>query len=153
MSPYRFPAGARIVAGAVLLGACAPATRVSPPMVAIPPAESAPVAVAPEVAARLAIVRTGDSVFHDPSFRTAMWGALIVDPATGDTLYSLNPRKLVMPASNMKVLTGAVALHLLGPDFRFRTTFAARCPAGRGRCTELLVTGRGDPTVSARFHP
>ena len=154
MPPCRFSAGARLLAGAVLLGACAPATRVAPPVAVVPSVDSAPpVVVAPEVAARLAIARTADSVFHDPQFRTAMWGALIVDPATGDTLYSLNPRKLVMPASNMKVLTGTVALHLLGPDFRFRTTFAARCPPSRGRCTELLVTGRGDPTVSARFHP
>lgn len=101
---------------------------------------------------RLALARAADSVFHDPKFRTAMWAALIVDPAKGDTIYSLNPRKLVMPASNMKVITAAVALHLLGPDFRFRTTFAARCDAGRKRCSELLVTGRGDPTVSTRFH-
>ena len=103
--------------------------------------------------ARRAIARTADSVFYDPKFRTAAWGALIVDPATGDTLYALNPRKLVMPASNMKVITGAVALHLLGPDFRFRTTFAVRCAAGRSSCSELLVSGRGDPTISGRFHP
>lgn len=142
------------MAGALLLGACAPATRVVPPITVEPSIDSArPVVVAPVLDARSVIARTADSVFNDPQFRTAMWGALIVDPANGDTLYSLNPRKLVMPASNMKVLTGAVALHLLGPDYRFRTTFAARCSAGRTRCTELLVAGRGDPTVSARFHP
>ncbi len=150
MPRRRFAAGTRLLAGAVLLGACAPATRVAPPAGALPPVDSA---ARPAVDPRAEIVRTADSVFHDPAFRTAMWGALIIDPATGDTLYSLNPRKLVMPASNMKVLTSSVALHLLGPDFRFRTTFAARCPPARGRCTELLVAGRGDPTVSARFHP
>lgn len=136
------------------LAACAPPGRLPAPVsTAAPAADVAPAmpAVAP-VDSRTAIVRTADSVFHDPKFRTAAWGALIVDPATGDTLYSLNPRKLVMPASNMKVITAAVALHLLGPDFRFRTTFAARCAAGRSQCTELFVSGRGDPTVSARFH-
>src|SRR5687767_14102886 len=146
-----------LVYGTVLLSACAPAVRVTGPAptagITRPVVDSAPpMIVAPEVSARLAIARTADSVFHDPKFRTAAWGALIVDPATADTLYALNARKLVMPASNMKVITGAVALHLLGPDFRFRTTYAARCAAGRERCTELLVTGRGDPTVSARFH-
>ncbi|MGI8618261.1 MAG: D-alanyl-D-alanine carboxypeptidase/D-alanyl-D-alanine endopeptidase [Gemmatimonadaceae bacterium] len=142
-----------LVAAALLPGACAPATRVARPVAAVPSIEIAPaIVVPPEVAARLSLARAADSVLHDPKFRTAAWGALIIDPATRDTLYSLNQRKLVMPASNMKVITGAVALHLLGPDFRFRTTFAVRCPAARGRCTELLVTGRGDPTVSARFH-
>ena len=144
---------ATLVACAVVISACAPATRIVPPVTTVSSVDTAgPPAATPVADARLAIARAADSAFHDPKFRTAMWAALIVDPATGDTLYSLNPRKLVMPASNMKVITGAVALHQLGPDFRFRTTFAARCPQGRGRCTELLVSGRGDPTVSARFH-
>lgn len=138
---------------ALLLSACAPVVRPRPPLVSAPPVDSAPAPVAePPLDARLALARMADSVLHDPRFRTATWGALIIDPATSDTLYSLNPSKLVMPASNMKILTGAVALHLLGPDFRFRTTYAVRCGAARGRCAELLVTGRGDPTVSARFH-
>lgn len=140
------------IAAALLLSACAPAVRPLPPPVAAPSVDSAAALVVEPVDARIALARTADSVLHDPRFRTASWGALIIDPATGDTLYSLNPRKLVMPASNMKVLTGAVALHLLGPDFRFRTTYAVRCGAARGRCAELLVTGRGDPTVSSRFH-
>ncbi|CAN5636948.1 D-alanyl-D-alanine carboxypeptidase/D-alanyl-D-alanine-endopeptidase [soil metagenome] len=143
-----------LLGAALAASACATPTRIAQPGTGTLPRDTASaVVVAPAVDARVALALTADSVLHDPRFRTAMWAALIVDPATGDTLYSLNPRKLVMPASNMKVLTGAVALHLLGPDFRFRTTFAARCPAARGQCTELLVTGRGDPTVSARFHP
>ncbi len=140
---------------AILICACAPAVRVTTPVVPLPVA-IAPLpqaVVPPPVDARLALARLADSVFSDPKFRTAAWGALIIDPAAGDTLYSLNPRKLVMPASNMKVITGAVALHLLGPDFRFRTAFTAHCNASRTRCTDLLVSGRGDPTVSARFHP
>jgi serine-type D-Ala-D-Ala carboxypeptidase/endopeptidase (penicillin-binding protein 4) len=141
-----------VVGAALLAGACAPA-RVAPPMEPVPGIDSAPPAVvAPVMDARQAIARAADSVLQDTQFRTAAWGALIVDPATGDTLYSLNPHKLVMPASNMKVITSAVALHLLGPDFRFRTTFAVLCGASRGQCSELLVSGRGDPTVSARFH-
>ncbi len=139
---------------ALLICACVPAARVTPPIVPLPAVVAPPpqTIVSPPVDARLALARVADSVFSDPKFRTAAWGALIIDPATGDTLYSLNPRKLVMPASNMKVITGAVVLHLLGPDFRFRTTFSARCGPGRTRCTELFVTGRGDPTISARFH-
>lgn len=134
------------------LSACAPARPIAPTITILPSVDTAAPMSAPVTDARLALARAADSAFHDPKFSTAMWAALIVDPATGDTLYSLNARKLVMPASNMKVITAAVALHLLGPDFRFRTTFAARCPQGRGRCSELLVSGRGDPTVSARFH-
>src|SRR5215207_575553 len=105
-----------------------------------------------------------DSMISAPQFRNAHWGVLIVNPRTGDTLYSHNAGKLFLPASNQKILTGAVALAQLGPDFRFRTTFAARrtaAPAGPGADGgtaplvangdlhgDLVVIGRGDPTVS-----
>jgi D-alanyl-D-alanine carboxypeptidase/D-alanyl-D-alanine-endopeptidase (penicillin-binding protein 4) len=54
-----------------------------------------------------------------------------------------------MPASNMKILTSATALARLGPSFRYRTTFAARgAIAGGTLVGDLLVFGRGDPSVS-----
>lgn len=94
---------------------------------------------------RLAI----DSLIGDQRFRNAFWGILIVDPARNDTLYAVNVDKLFLPASNMKVVTGAVALTQLGPDFRFRTTFAARGRVQHGVLSgDLVVFGRGDPTAS-----
>jgi D-alanyl-D-alanine carboxypeptidase/D-alanyl-D-alanine-endopeptidase (penicillin-binding protein 4) len=57
-----------------------------------------------------------DSMADAPEFSNAHWGILIVDPERGDTLYSRNAGKLFMPASNMKILTSATALTLLGPD-------------------------------------
>jgi serine-type D-Ala-D-Ala carboxypeptidase/endopeptidase (penicillin-binding protein 4) len=93
--------------------------------------------------------RSIDSMIAAPQFRNAHWGILIVDPQSGDTLYSHNAGKLFMPASNMKIVTGAVALATLGPDFRFRTTFVARGPVRDGTLAgDLIVQGRGDPTVS-----
>ena len=69
-----------------------------------------------------------DSLTSQPVFRNANWGVLIVNPRTGDTLYSKNAGKLFMPASNMKIITSAAHDSLLDGD--------------------LLVIGRGDPTVS-----
>jgi D-alanyl-D-alanine carboxypeptidase/D-alanyl-D-alanine-endopeptidase (penicillin-binding protein 4) len=65
-----------------------------------------------------------DSLTSLPEFRNAHWGVLVVNPRTGDTLYSRNSGKLFMPASNMKIITSAVALAQLGPDYSYRTTFA-----------------------------
>ena len=77
------------------------------------------------------------------------WGMLIVDPTTGDTLLSRNAGKFFMPASNQKILTGATALALLGPDFTFRTTFGYRGTLRDGVLDgELVVIGRGDPSFS-----
>jgi D-alanyl-D-alanine carboxypeptidase/D-alanyl-D-alanine-endopeptidase (penicillin-binding protein 4) len=90
-----------------------------------------------------------DSMVRQSEFRNAQFGVLIVDPEKADTLYSLNAGKLFMPASNMKIVTGSTALTQLGPDFTFRTEFAAG-----GRVVHdtlqggLIVNGRGDPTIS-----
>src|SRR5215211_948805 len=90
-----------------------------------------------------------DSMTDAPEFSNAHWGILIVDPERGDTLYSRNAGKLFMPASNMKIPTSAVALAQLGPDYRYRTTFAAQGTVSNGTLNgDLLVIGRGDPSVS-----
>jgi len=94
-----------------------------------------------------------DSLVDDPMFANAELGLLVVNPATGDTLYSRNAGKLFMPASNQKILTSAVALTELGPDYRYHTVIAKR---GEMRDSvlsgDLIVIGRGDPTMSDRVY-
>jgi len=92
-----------------------------------------------------------DSLVSDPQFRSSHIGVLVVNPLSRDTLYSRNAGKLFIPASNMKIITGAAALALLGPDYRFKTSFVSldlvRDSVIEG---DLIVVGRGDPTVSNR---
>lgn len=98
---------------------------------------------------RAALRPYADSLIANPMFRTANWGVLVVDPLSGDTLYSHNAGKLFMPASNQKLLTGATALTQLGPDFRFVTRFATNGPQRDSTLDgDLIVVGRGDPTFS-----
>ena len=132
-----------LIASVALLAACTS----SQPALTVPAPVAAP---APNTVAGLrALV---DSLIGAPEFANAHWGVLIVDPARGDTLYSHNADKLFMPASNMKLVTGSVALAQLGPDYRFRTLFSA---AGTIRDSvlhgDLLITGYGDPTLSDRM--
>ena len=90
-----------------------------------------------------------DSIVAAPEFRSAHWGILVIDPERGDTIVRHNPAKLFMPASNMKIVTGAVALSQLGPDYRFRTTLLATGPIVDGKLRgDLVIVGRGDPTAS-----
>ena len=90
-----------------------------------------------------------DSVLAAPMWRNARWGLLIVDAERGDTILSNDADKLFMPASNEKLLTGAIALQTLGPDYRWRTPVLLH---GRQRGStwhgDLLVSGSGDPGVS-----
>ncbi|HYD51649.1 MAG TPA: D-alanyl-D-alanine carboxypeptidase/D-alanyl-D-alanine-endopeptidase [Gemmatimonadaceae bacterium] len=114
-------------------------------LAACAPPRTAPTPVGERAALRAAI----DSMVATPQFRNAHWGILIVDPERGDTLYSRNAGKLFMPASNQKILTGAVALAQLGPEFTYGTALRL---AGAVRDSVLLgdlqVYGMGDPSIS-----
>ncbi len=130
------------VALALLATACGP--PVSTTRAPVP----APIVV---MNARESLRLSIDSLLRDPNLRNAFLGVLIVNPRTSDTLYSLNAGKLFMPASNQKILTGAVALTHLGPEYRYRTTIAKRGSLVNGVVNgDLLVIGNGDPTISDR---
>lgn len=93
-----------------------------------------------------------DSIHGDAAFQSAIIGTLVVDAESGDTLYARNAGTALMPASNMKLVTGAVALARLGSDYRYRTTFALRGQVSDSVLNgDLLVFGRGDPSVSQRM--
>jgi D-alanyl-D-alanine carboxypeptidase/D-alanyl-D-alanine-endopeptidase (penicillin-binding protein 4) len=64
----------------------------------------------------------------------------IVNPATGAVIYSHNASASMTPASNMKLVTTAAALHYLGPDFTYLT--------GVGLIGDsVAVIGSGDPIL------
>lgn len=106
-------------------------------------------ASSPSVMTRALLRRSIDSLIADPMWRNAHKGILIVEPTTGDTLYSHNAGKLFMPASNQKLLTGSAALVQLGADYRFSTSFFSSASIVDGVLQgDLVVAGRGDPTVS-----
>jgi len=99
--------------------------------------------------ARALLQHVADSALGTPLWRNARWGLLIVDATTGDTLYSHDADKLFMPASNQKLLTGAVALQVLGPEYRWRTPVLLRgTQRGNVFRGDLVVVGSGDPSVS-----
>jgi D-alanyl-D-alanine carboxypeptidase/D-alanyl-D-alanine-endopeptidase (penicillin-binding protein 4) len=90
-----------------------------------------------------------DSSLADPRFRSAQWGVLVVDATSSDTLYSRNAGKLFTPASNQKLLTGAVALDLLGPSYRYATHIALGGALVDSILQgDLVVRGSGDPSFS-----
>ncbi len=90
-----------------------------------------------------------------PPVDKSEWGLLIVDAATGEMLYEKNAGKFFVPASNMKLLTTALALDALGPDYRFRTTIETNGALSTdGKLSgDLILVGRGDPNLSNRKFP
>jgi D-alanyl-D-alanine carboxypeptidase/D-alanyl-D-alanine-endopeptidase (penicillin-binding protein 4) len=101
------------------------------------------------VMTRAALRSAIDSLVGEPMWRNAHMGILVVEPVTGDTVYSHNAGKLFMPASNEKLLTGATALAQLGTGYRFTTSFVSSAAIANGVLKgNLVVVGRGDPSVS-----
>ena len=146
-SPISLMRPAIVVLPFLVLAACSSKVSTVPVPARV---DSAAQPAAPPAGDDRAMLRASiDSAVNAPKFENAFWGILIVDPASGDTLYSRNAGKLFMPASNMKIITGSAALTQLGPDYRYRTTYAARGTVRDSTLRgDLLVFGRGDPTVS-----
>ncbi len=64
----------------------------------------------------------------------------IIEADSGRTVYDHDGRDLMIPASNMKIITSAAALKYLGPDFEYKTKV--------GLCDNtLVVIGSGDPML------
>ncbi len=121
-----------------------------PAPVPVPIPAALPVVTAVSLARPVAALQSFvDSLVDLPQFASAHWGILIVAPERRDTLASVQPDRLVMPASNQKLITAAVALSQLGPDYQWRTTFMRTGPIVKGVLRgDLVIAGTGDPSVS-----
>lgn len=76
-------------------------------------------------------------------------GVLVVSLDRGDTLFAESPDSALAPASNLKLLTTAAALRILGPDFRFRTYLLSDSNiSGDVLEGDLILYGTGDPGIS-----
>lgn len=82
-------------------------------------------------------------------FASARWGVFVISLRDGRVLYSRGGDKLFTPASNMKIYTTAVALDLLGADYRWRTSvYALVQPDANGTVSgDLTLYGRGAPDL------
>src|SRR6185312_8682308 len=84
-----------------------------------------------------------DPLFAAPTLHQAHAGALVVDAATGATLYSRNPNAAFIPASTMKLIVGSAALDILGDTFSFTTTISTDG-------NNLYLIGGGDSLLDAQ---
>ncbi|MFI0818984.1 D-alanyl-D-alanine carboxypeptidase/D-alanyl-D-alanine-endopeptidase [Streptomyces sp. NPDC021098] len=70
--------------------------------------------------------------------------ASVVDVTTGQQVFGTGAKDAVVPASTIKLATGAAALSTLGPDHRIKTTVVQGGDGG------IVLVGGGDPTLTAR---
>lgn len=93
-------------------------------------------------------------ILSSPQLAPAFVAVKVVSLDTGRTLFEENAGKLLVPASNMKMYTVAAALDRLTPEFRWTTSvYAANRPDASGTLrADLIVYGRGDPSIAASFN-
>ncbi|HVZ89860.1 MAG TPA: D-alanyl-D-alanine carboxypeptidase/D-alanyl-D-alanine-endopeptidase [Polyangia bacterium] len=96
-----------------------------------------------------------EAVFKTPALAKAKVSAIVVEADSGKTLYAHDDKLPLNAASNVKIVTSAASLSLLGPEYRWRTTMAVvgppsgpPLPAGGEVSGDLYLRGSGDPTLS-----
>lgn len=119
----------------------APELRATTPVLS---ARRAPDAVARPVAAR----NLRNAV--DPVLATAPPDTCLEVRDGANVVLSHNPTSSLIPASNMKLLTAAAALDLLGPDTRLGTRFVTDGAPTDGAVVRgnLYMVGGGDPLLT-----
>ncbi|MCC5829037.1 MAG: D-alanyl-D-alanine carboxypeptidase/D-alanyl-D-alanine-endopeptidase [Phycisphaeraceae bacterium] len=89
-----------------------------------------------------------EGALRGASLGNAKVGIHIIDLTNSVELASVNSDELLIPASNMKLVTSLTAMSVLGDDFRFHTRLTThRSETGKLR---LVVIGDGDPAFCDR---
>lgn len=89
------------------------------------------------------------SALADPAIPATRRGAVVVDLASGETIFSRNAEAALAPASNEKLTVAFAALSLLGPDYRIATQALGEGEQSGTRWDgDLVLKGFGDPDLS-----
>jgi D-alanyl-D-alanine carboxypeptidase/D-alanyl-D-alanine-endopeptidase (penicillin-binding protein 4) len=102
----------------------------------------------PATTAPISLVKDLDAILNDPVLAHGTWGVMVKSLKTAETLYARNERRLLMPASNMKIATVAAAAERLGWDYTYTTRLMTAGRIDNGVLAgDLVVVGSGDPSI------
>ncbi len=94
-----------------------------------------------------------DILLKNPSLDPAFIGIYIEELGTSTIVYNKNEHKLLMPASNMKLVTTASALSILKPDYQYLTKIYSDGEIKDSVLEgNLIIKGSGDPVICGRFY-
>ena len=139
-APFRAYAVVVLVLGAVTACGCAPKS--------LPPLATPPVVEAHDGRIR-DLQRDLATILDAPALRHGVLAVSVRSLTRGDQLFRYHADTLVMPASNMKLVTLAVAAERLGWDFTFETTIVTTGTLDSDGVLhgDLILRGSGDPSL------
>lgn len=80
--------------------------------------------------------------------RVGVTAIFVADAKTGTPLFAVNADDALNPASNVKMLSTAAALELMGPDYRYATRLLGPQPDAEGVIRgDVYLLGGYDPTL------
>lgn len=107
----------------------------------------------PSVSAQNSILNNAiDRLVNDTVMRVGQAGICVIDAKTGEILGAHNASMSLIPASNMKIVTTAAGLKILGNDYTYKTelqydgTIKDSVLIGN-----IILKGFGDPTLGSPF--
>ena len=91
-----------------------------------------------------------EGITADPALSEAVM-SICARSGDGRTLVDIDGENMVMPASNMKLISTGAALHALGSDYRFKTGLGHDGKIVDGVLKgNLYIIGGGDPTLGSK---
>jgi D-alanyl-D-alanine carboxypeptidase/D-alanyl-D-alanine-endopeptidase (penicillin-binding protein 4) len=142
------------VAGSCLLALAAPAAAEqqarTAPATARPAAASLARAAAATRTPEEALAEELRAIWAGRPLRRGTTGMYVVDAKTGETLFAAHEDQPLNPASNVKLVSTATALSVLGPDWRYATQLLGPQPDADGVIRgDVYLYGQADPTLRA----
>lgn len=113
------------------------------PTVAVPKGRVVPLAAAKQAPTAAGVTAALATPLKNP--KLAQFSGIVVDPVTSKTLWSKDAGSPQIPASTMKLITGAALLTSVDPNSRLVTKVVQGAEPG-----EIVFVGGGDVTLSAR---
>lgn len=83
---------------------------------------------------------------------SSFW-SIMIRGSDNDVLYEYNSDKLIRPASNLKLISSAAYLELIGEDHQFETTlYGTGEKIGNRWAGDLYIKGSGDPSINGEAY-
>lgn len=109
-------------------------------------------ALSPAMAQNRGLQRQIETRLNAKGTPNAHWAVSVRDES-GQEIAAFNSEKLMVPASNMKLVTSAAILEELGPDFRYVTNiYGTGKFEGRTWVGDIHIVASGDPSINGDFY-